>query len=57
MKVDLRVVNINMKVYVPANLDWTDVIELLNDKLYTDPEFFGEFDYGTVELTDIVEEY
>lgn len=52
-----RVVNLAFSVYVPENLSEEDTIEYLNEKLYTDPEFFGEIDFGTIQMTNMIEEY
>jgi hypothetical protein len=50
-----RTVKVSFEVYVPAEFNAEDTIEYLNEKLYSDPEFFGEFDYGCIELTNEIE--
>lgn len=52
MSNEYRVVNLTLKLYVPSNYSEDDVVEYFNDKLYNDPDYFGEVDNGCVELTE-----
>ena len=51
----MRVVEVTLKVYVIDSIvnQGADAVEAyLNDKLHTDPEFFGEIDQGCFTITD-----
>lgn len=49
-----RAVEVKLTVYVPIETtnDVSDTLDYLNDKLHTDPEFYGEIDFGCITFTD-----
>jgi len=52
----IRVVTIQMELAIPTSdcncLDRDDIANYLNNKLYEDPEFFGEF--GSENIVKVV---
>lgn len=41
---EIKIVTIKMDLVIDENItDLSQVADYLNDKLYTDPEFFGDF--------------
>lgn len=49
-----RAVEVKLTVYVPYEIaqDTTETLDYLNDKLHTDPEFYGEIDLGCINITN-----
>ena len=49
-----RAVEVKLTVYVPVDtaMDVDDTLNYLNDKLHTDPEFYGDIDFGCINITD-----
>ena len=49
-----RAVEVKLTVYVPYEIaqDTTKTLDYLNDKLHTDPEFYGEIDLGCINITN-----
>ena len=39
----MKVITINMELVIDDDIKESFIPEYLNDKLYTDPEFFGDF--------------
>jgi hypothetical protein len=39
----MKIVTINMELVIDDDIKDSFIPEYLNDKLYTDPEFFGDF--------------
>jgi hypothetical protein len=54
MKPSYKAVQVTLTVYVPVETanDIDDTLDYLNDKLHTDPEFYGEIDLGCINITD-----
>jgi hypothetical protein len=52
---DMKLVTINMELIVDDDLDYDKdrIANYLNNKLYTDPEFFGDF--GPENIVEIKE--
>lgn len=51
----MKVVKVNIELVIPDDLDNKDnIVEYLNDKLWNDPEFFGDFGVeNVVEVQEI----
>ena len=51
-----RAVEVKLTVYVPIDTshDVDETLVYLNNKLHTDPEFYGEIDFGCINFTDEV---
>ena len=47
-----RRIDMSFSVYVPAELNDFEIEGYINDKLETDPEFFGWLDQGCFERTN-----
>jgi hypothetical protein len=52
---NMKLVTINMELIVDDDLDYDKdrIVNYLNNKLYTDPEFFGDF--GPENIVEIKE--
>jgi len=51
----MKIVEIRLSVYVPDDiiaLGDDGIADYLNDKLYTDTEFFGEIDTGCITVNN-----
>jgi hypothetical protein len=49
----MKIVNISMELVIDEDIEESFIPQYLNDKLYTDPEFFGDF--GPENITGIID--
>ena len=49
----MKIVTISMELVIDDDIKESFIPEYLNDKLYTDPEFFGDF--GHENITEVKE--
>lgn len=45
----MKIVNITMELVIDDDIEDSFIPQYLNDKLYTDPEFFGDFGPENIE--------
>ena len=48
----MKIVTISMELVIDEDMDESFIPQYLNDKLYTDPEFFGDF--GSENITGVI---
>lgn len=48
----MKIVTISMELVIDDDIEESFISQYLNDKLYTDPEFFGDF--GPENITGVV---
>ena len=48
----MKIVTISMELVIDEDMDESFIPQYLNDKLYTDPEFFGDF--GPENITGVI---
>lgn len=46
----MKIIKISMELVIDDDIKDSFIPEYLNDKLYTDPEFFGDFGSENIEL-------
>ena len=52
----MKIVTISIELVIDEDMDESLIPQYLNDKLYTDPEFFGDFGPENItEITTVVE--
>ena len=52
----MKIVTITMELVIDDDIEESNIHDYLNDKLYTDPEFFGDFGPENItEITTVVE--
>lgn len=50
MEDQMKIIKISMELVIDDDIKDSFIPEYLNDKLYTDPEFFGDFGSENIEL-------
>jgi hypothetical protein len=48
----MKIVTISMELVIDEDIEESFIPQYLNDKLYTDPEFFGDF--GPENITGVI---
>ena len=48
----MKIVTISMELVIDEDIEESFIQQYLNDKLYTDPEFFGDF--GTENISGVI---
>ena len=48
----IKIVTISMELVIDDDIEDSNIHDYLNDKLYTDPEFFGDF--GPENITGVI---
>jgi len=54
MKMKMKIIKIKMELVIDDLKDYSkeSIVDYLNNKLYTDPEFFGDFGQENIESID-----
>lgn len=54
----MKIVTISMELVITDDIEESFIPQYLNDKLYTDPEFFGDFGPENISgVINVVEQY